>query len=379
MINDLQIDELIQPVINLYNQMELDLIIEIAKRFADYDEVSGSLEWQIKKLNELGGLNQSVIKIIVKYSNKSDAEIKTLLEKAGYFNVDLGVLNQAYDKGVISVNPIELMKSPTIAATIQNSYKELNGTFRMIQTKAIEATRKAYMDIINTSYLDVSSGIYDYQTAIRKAVQKMAARGIEGSTYRRGNTYVRYSIEGTVRRDTLTAVHQTANKTAFQLCNDIGCGYVEISKHLGARVHPTNPIANHAGWQGKVFKIEGSEESYPNLKLSTGYPDDIQGLGGVNCRHRMFPFFPGISIPNPIQYDERENERLYKLSQHQRKLERDIRYLKKKEAAAKAIKDNETLTAIHCKLKQKFNEINAFCKSNGLKRDYSRELVAEQI
>ena len=235
------------------------------------------------------------------------------------------------------------------------------------------------MDIINTSYLEVSSGIYDYQTAIKKAVQKMAAKGIEGATYKRGNTYVRYSVEGTVRRDTLTAVHQTANKAALQLCNAMGCGYVEISKHLGARVHPSNPIANHFGWQGKVYKINGSERGYPNLKLSTGYPDDIQGLGGVNCRHRMFPFFPDISIRNPTQYDETENEKLYKLSQYQRKLEREIRNLKKKQAAAKAIRDNETLAAIHRKLEQKYKEINAFCKVNGLKRDYSRELVAEQI
>ena len=379
MINDFEIDNLIQPVINLYNQMELDLIVEIAKRFANYDEVSGSLEWQIKKLNELGGQNQSVIKIISEYSGKSDKEIKKLLDKAGYFNLDLDILNKAYDKGVIAVDPIALTNSPTIAATIQQSYKEINGTFRMIQTKAIEATKKAYMEIINTSYLDVSSGMYDYQTAIKRAVQKMAAKGIEGATYKRGNTYVRYSIEGTVHRDTLTAVHQIANRVSLQLCNDMGCDYVEISKHLGARVHPTNPIANHYGWQGKVFKISGSEEGYPNLKQSTGYPDDILGLGGVNCRHRMFPFFPGISILNPIQYDEKENEKLYKLSQQQRKLERDIRYLKKKQAAAKAIEDKETLAAVNYKLEQKYKEINAFCKSNGLKRDYSRELVAEQI
>lgn len=379
MITDAKINELIQPIINLYNQMELDLIVEIAKRFANYDEVSGSLEWQLKKLDELGGLNSQAVKIIAKYSKKSEKEIRKLLEQAGFCNVDIAELNRAYENGVISVDPAKLMESPAIAATIEQSFKELKGAFRMIQTKALEGTTKAYMDVVNASYLDVSSGVYDYNTAIKKAIQKMASKGIEGATYRRGDVFVRYSIEGTIRRDTLTAVHQTANKVALQSCNELGAEYVETSQHLGARTHPTNPIANHYGWQGKVFKIEGSAKGYPNLKAATGYPDDVQGLGGVNCRHRMFPFFPGFSIRNPIKYDAAENERVYKLSQKQRKLERDIRYLKKRKAAAEAIEDKETLKTINNKLERKFKEINAFCKNNGLKRDYSRELVAEQI
>ena len=202
----------------------------------------------------------------------------------------------------------------------------------------------------------------------------MAARGISGATYSRGGTIVRYSLEGTVRRDTLTAVNQLANKVAYESVKELGAEYVEISSHLGARVHPTNKIANHAGWQGKVFKVMGSDK-YPNLKESTGYPDDIQGLGGVNCRHRMFPFFPNISTPNPIQYDEKENKRVYELTQKQRAMERKIRQLKKQKAVATACNDNESLKDINAKIKAKSSEIDAFCKANNLVRDYTRENI----
>lgn len=155
--------------------------------------------------------------------------------------------------------------------------------------------------------------------------------------------------------------------------------YVEVSQHIGARVHPTDPIANHFGWQGKVYKIKGSEPGYPNLELSTGYPDDILGLGGVNCRHRMFPFWKGISTRNPIKYDEEENKRIYEARQHQRKLERDMRLLKKKKACADAIGDTKTSDMLENKIQAKSNELNNWCKANNLKRDYSRELVSEQI
>lgn len=379
MLSDIQIDELIQPIIDIYNQMELDLIVEIAERFKNYNAVSGSLEWQIKKLNELGALNQSVIKIVAKYSRKSEQQIKEMIEQASMANIDAEALNKAYDNGIIKVDPVKLMQSPAIRATLEHSYKELNKTYRLIQTKAIEATRKAYIQTLNTAYIDVASGTYDHQTAIKKAVQAMAQKGIEGATYKRGDKYVRYSIEAVVRRDTLTAFHQTANRAAYQSCQEMGSDYVEISQHLGARVHPTNPIANHAGWQGKVFKIEGSTKEYPNLKVATGYPDDIQGLGGVNCRHRMFAFFPGISVPKSIHYDEIENEKTYRLSQKQRKLERDIRALKKQKAAADAIDDKEMSELLKYKLNQKYDEINRFCEANGLRRDYSRELVSEQL
>ena len=128
-----------------------------------------------------------------------------------------------------------------------------------------------------------------------------------------------------------------------------------------------------------MYKINGSEPGYPNLKENTGYPDDILGLGGVNCRHRMFPFFPGISTPNPIKYDEEENKRIYEARQHQRKLERDMRLLKKKKACADVIGDTETSDMLKAKITAKSNEINNWCKANNLKRDYSRELVSEQI
>ena len=207
----------------------------------------------------------------------------------------------------------------------------------------------------------------------------MAKNGISGATYKRNGKLVQYSLEGTVRRDTLTAVNKLANKSSETLCKELGAEYVEISSHLGARTHPTNPIANHAGWQGKVFKIDGSDKKYPNLKESTGYPDDILGLGGVNCRHRMFPFFPGISTPNPVRFNEEENRRVYELTQKQRAMERRMRQLKKEQAAAKEIGDKETVKKLNKKISEQSTKIDEFCKKNGLKRDFSHELVKEQI
>lgn len=369
------LDPLVQPIIDIFNQLEAEILVSIAKRFSTYETVGGTLEWYMRKLQEVGALNSDVVGIIAKTSRRSEEELLKMLNEAGFANIDMNTVQTAFNSGVIAVDPSVMMKSPVMQSIIKDSFRELTNTYRLIQTKAVESAKQAYMDVLNRSYLEVSSGIYDYQTSIRNALQRMAARGITGATYKRDGTVVRYSLEGTVRRDTLTAVNQLANKGAIKSCEVMGAEYVEVSSHIGARVHPTNPIANHYGWQGKVYKVDGETGEYPNLKKSTGYPDDIQGLSGVNCRHRMFPFFPGISVPNPIRYDEAENKKVYEQTQKQRAMERTLRRLKKQRAVAYEAEDMQTVTKIDKILEKKNKEIARFCKVNGLKRDTNRENI----
>ena len=377
MLSDYELDELTQPIIAIYNQIEMALLEKIAKRFDVYDKVGGSLEWQLKKLDELGALTTESVKAIAQMSKRSDKEIAEMLNKAKLANIDMNLLDLAYTNGFIFVDPQKLMQSPALRAVVELSYKELGKTYKLIQTKALESAKQAYMDIINRAYIETASGIYDYNTSIRGALRDMADKGITGATYRRNNgKIVNYSIEGSIRRDTITAVHKLANKAAEESTKEIGADYVEVSAHIGARVSK-NPIANHAGWQGKVYKLVGSDK-YPNLKEKTGYPDDIQGLGGVNCRHRMFPFFPGISTPNPYKVDPKENKRVYEATQQQRAMERGIRATKKRLVVAKASGDVEKAKEYRTKLTAQQKQIEKFCKDNDLRRQTEREMIQEE-
>lgn len=368
-----ELTPLTRPIITIYEQIELDLLEAIAKRFDIYDNIGGTLEWQITKLDEMGALNAEAVKIISKYSKRSEKEIRQMLKKAGYANIDLPALNKAYTNGFLFVDPQKVMANPIFSSTLENSYKELSAAFKLINTHAIESVKHEYMGVLNRAYIDVSSGVYDYNTAIKRALKGMADNGITGATYRRAGKIVNYSIEAAVRRDTMTAVHQAANRNSCDLAEELGAGYVEVSSHAGARTHPTNHIANHAWWQGKVYKINGFDEKYGNLKTNTGYPDDIQGLGGVNCRHRMFPFIPGVSTPVMEQYDEKEAERVYKATQQQRAKERKIRALKKQIVVAQAT--GQPVKDLKAELNRRYEDIIAFCKKNGLERDWNREMI----
>lgn len=346
-MNDKKINELIKPIIDIYDNLELEIVKDIANRFDNYDTLGGTLEWRLKKLDELGTFSNDMVELISEYTNKSKKEILQMLEEAQENTFNIDYLNKAYENGMIKVNPMKVLKSPAFENIINNSYKELNKTFRMINTKTLENVNQSYMDIINTAYVEVASGVFDYQSSIKRALNKMAEKGIKCASYeRKDGTIVKYSLQGTIKRDIVTAIIQTACRSSMKMCEELNAEYVEVTSHLGARTGDgVNPITNHAHWQGKVYKLKGSDK-YDNFYTSTGY-GDILGLGGVNCRHNFYPYFPGIDEPSQPHYDEEENKKEY---ERQQKLNR----LNRKKQQQNRIKE----VAIHNEDKDQIKEIN---------------------
>ena len=229
------------------------------------------------------------------------------------------------------------------------------------------------MNVLNTAYTEVRTGI-DYNTAIRKALSQMAKNGVKVVSYKqKSGKVINYGIESCVRRDVLTAVVQATNRASTNFCKEAGYEYYVVSHHLGARVTNTHDYKDHSWWQGKVYKIDGSTEEYPNFQ-DTCNEGDVQGFGGANCRHLKFGYIPGVSVlPKPIS--EEENAKQYQAEQNKRSYERKIRELKRQCGSAKASNDTEEYKKYKEKLVSVDNEYNEFLKNNGLKRSYSREYV----
>ena len=126
------------------------------------------------------------------------------------------------------------------------------------------------------------------------------------------------------------AIRQAVQKTA-QECD---CDLMEISAHSGAR-------PAHAQWQGKIVSLSGRRGYLSKSDIGYGTGD---GFGGWNCRHDWFPFFEGYSKPN---YSKRQLEQIdeknieyngkmysqYEISQIQRRYEMAIRSAKREKVA----------------------------------------------
>ena len=219
----------------------------------------------------------------------------------------------------------------------------------------------------------ISSGAFDYQTAIRWAVNTLAAH-MDGVTYPSGH---RDTLEVAVRRAALIGVNQTAAKLQLQRMDDMDCGFVEVTAHSGAR-------PEHALWQGRVYHRGGAVtydgQAYPDFISSTGYGTG-QGLCGWNCKHNFFPFFPGLSEraysdeqlaayeARDIEYNGKLYTR-YEASQRQRALERRVRAAKRQYLAEDAAGLDTTNAAV--KLRRAREQLRHFTQETGLPLDNSR-------
>ena len=360
-------------MIDLYAEVEDEIIADIARRIVKTGSITETAAWQIDKARQAGYLQGDVKRILASATGKSDAEIARLMRESAAEAL-------AYDDRIYrlaGLTPGNLEDSPLFRALLLQGYdstkKVLNN---WTQTRALES-EMAFRNLSDKAYMRTISGTMDGVTAIRKAVQELARQGVTEVAYPSG---AHHNTDFAVRRAVCTGINQTCAKLQLARAEDMGCNLVETSSHAGAR--PT-----HAVWQGQVFCISGHHPKYKDFYSETGYGDG-DGLCGWNCYHSFFPFFEGLSEQSfsrdPSADAGRDNDEDYELSQKQRYYERQIREAKREcityqsaidsapdEATAAAIKEDYSAAAV--KLKRREANLTQFIRETGRTRQPDRE------
>lgn len=374
MLSPEELQDIADSLVEIYENIEDDLLKNIAGRLSVLDEITPdtAAEWQTKKLLQLGALRKENLALIAKHSGKAEKDIERILREAGYkaLSFDEQIYQQAFAAGLLGAAPLPVHSSIDIqrllTAAINNAKQALN----LINTTALESANQEFLKVINQVYLETSLGISDYNTAMRKAVRGLSDMGITGANYvsERGKR-TRNHIDVAVKRAVNTSAFQTAAKMQIQRANEWGSNLVEVTSHMGAR-------PSHAAWQGRVYSLVGSTAVYPNLTDSTGY-GTVTGLCGANCKHHFYPYFEGISERAYEPYGKKENQKVYEESQQQRQLERDIRKQKRRALTAEASGDAEGLLDAQLKLRAKETELKDFLKKTGRTRRGNRQQVLD--
>ena len=372
-----EIGETLLPLLDdLTEWIARDMIERFMIRFGRGEEklLTGTDEWQAWVLKQAGGNLDEIQKALAKSTGKSQQEIAKIFKGSG-------IQAAKADAEAAAVTFSSL--SPGMIAIITDAYERTVGEISNITRTTAGATNQAFIDICDAAYWKVRTGAQSYTAAMLEGVQALG----------QVQPIVRYpsghkdTLEVAVLRCIRTGVAQSSGNMTIQQCKDMGWNHVLVSQHLGARVSDTDPIADHAGWQGKVYCIAGKDAQFDNLLDATGYPENPLGLCGYNCRHSFTPFLPGVSRNNNKPIDTEANRRAYELSQTQRAMERRIRAQKRKCAALHtAVKSCED-TAGKAKLQEKYaqsakrlQDQNAaytkFCADNDLKPYHERLAVA---
>lgn len=365
---DEKIEKAIKPIVKMYSELETELLIRIAENFKVNDEFINSDYWRIQKLNEMGAFNSEVIDFIAKYTNRSINEIKKALQSVFKDTLDLDTLRSAYKNNKIAINPTELLNSPVMMSIMNNSYSETSNRFIQMSKLIENATRQAYLNIVEKEYLATSTGIKSYGESIRESLNELANKGIDTLDYfyeKDGLRYVRhYSIESAVRREILTGARQLSGNLNVELIEETKCEYVKFSEHLDCR--PT-----HFDWQGTIVETKNKK-----WKEISDY-GSITGIYGINCRHYVEPYFGDNKGDEEKKLTKEECDEAYEISQNQRYLERGLRAWKRRKEMSKASGDTEMYNKSKNKVKEWSNRLDSFTKDNDRRRDYTREYVSK--
>lgn len=374
MLKPKQIDALPQALVELYSQVEMDILADMARRISAMDFFIPAAQWQYRKLAEMGNCHGWIMQALSAQTGKSRREIERMMEEAGVkaYRQDAAIYKRA------GLSPPELAASPALQAVINDGIRNTEGLFENLTGTTADTATKQFERALDRAWLQVQSGGFSQEEAVRMAVKDLSAAGVESIVYPSGHVD---HMDVAVRRAAVTGANQAALRLQDSLAEEMDSDLVEVTAHAGARTG--KGVANHAGWQGKVYSRSGNSQKYPSLVEATGYGTGA-GLGGWNCRHSHFPFFEGLSDPayTAAELEEMNAQKVtyngeklteYEASQKQRAIERHIRRWKREYKAMEAAGLDTAEAAGKLAGWQKTQR--DFLEQTGLKRQAERERV----
>lgn len=377
MLTDEQLELLGNKLVPLYQELEQDVIADIARRVKKTGRYTETAELMARALMEQGyspaRIQREVMKVLradkeyqmavaehtKEYKQYVASEISRVVAEAKErgndivadagnmaFNADLSMWEQA-GKSLSQPSGFHQLVDAMAVQTngeLKNLTKSLG--FKNVGFTALE---NVYQHQLDLGLIKLTSGAYSWQRVVDDCVRELAQSGLRTIDYKSGRSM---QLDTAVRNCIRTASGQLAGKVTMLNMDSTGESLVEVSQHWGARSDGSCGHSDHAYWQGKVYttdrgvhRAESRRLGYPirNLEDATGYPSDPLGLCGYNCRHSFYVFFEGISEPNqwnpepaPVTVNGRDYD-YYHATQRQRQMERQIRASKREIEAQRAL------------------------------------------
>ena len=367
------LDQMPDAFVQLWQQVEEQILQDVARRIGKMDKVTPTANWQLWRYQQTEALRNDVVKLLAKYTGKSETAIRKLLLQAATEAMEReDAIYYHYD-----MEPPPFEENAALNNLLDAGARQTCGTWQNLTATTANTVTGAFERTLDAAWLKVSTGAFDYKTAVKQAVDSLAD-DMPMVTYPSGH---KDSIEVAARRAVLTGVNQTTGKLQVARMDEMGCEFVETTAHGGAR-------PSHAEWQGRRFHRGGAVDykgrHYQDFEAATGYGTGA-GLCGWNCRHTFFAVFPELG--DPPQWTQEQLRELnarniewngkkytaYEISQMQRARERNVRRWKKRYLAEDAAGLDTTDSAV--RLKAARQSLSDFTKATGGRVDSARVSV----
>lgn len=380
-----------EPFEEIYGDLSSQILILMAEYLGkDIDE---PIEvWQQKRIAEVNVMMKKVQAILAsgKYASTTNEALNMVIDetlkdiepklieasKAGALAKTTAYIDS------LSINELKKNMKEDFALTFNNMNKTIQSMISQSYTKAITNV-VAYFNSRRQTVLDESvQKVMDGETfnkAVISAIKQMADEGVPAFVDRAGR---KWSAEAYSSMYTRTNIHNMSIDVVMKRNEDYDNDLFEVSKHAGAR-------PKCAPWQGKIvskankrgYVTDGNGKKVRYIALSDTSYGEPDGLLGINCGHQLYPFIPNVSIDDikPLTAEQiKANDKVYRESQQQRAIEREIRASKTREIMFRKAGMEDEAKAQAVKTREKQAKMRAFINKTGRTRRYDREKVVEK-
>lgn len=368
-----------------YQALEVQIfnLIVNALKNGDYKHVDKNdvVMWQAQQLQKIGQLNHETAKIIAKKDGLSQQAVEDMIKFHGMAITDEidGQLERLTGKHIGVSNEVSMLVSGIAQQTWADLQNNVNESL-VSRNYGQSSVTKAYRQVLTESTTATVTGLMTHKDAVESAMYRIVDKGLPTNlTDKAGRNW---SLEGYTRMVVNTTVNRTFNEVRMQRMSDFDMHLALMSAHPNSRP-ACAPI------QGHVVNLVPASDPAFNPHYDTIYDHgygEPSGTQGINCRHILFPYEPGVSKNHQPQYDPDEAIANGKLVQQQRARERAIRDAKKRLAVAEQLGDDQMvshaktlLRARQAKLRDFIKDTNAGRDTPLLVRDYTREKIVNKL
>lgn len=358
---------------NKYNTKVLKVLGETIKQFegltptqahqlAQELKYSRTIDDLVKELARLSGVSTNDVfeafDLIAKENTefaRAYAEAKGIPFKPYSQDSELMQLTKAI-AGQTSATFVNLANSQAIGFTFKG--KDGRVIFKNL--------RQTFIDVIDKALFNTTTGVIDYQSAMRSTIRQLADSGVKIHEYSVGyeGGYNR-RIDSTVRQNVLTGIRQVNLDIQRQVGRKYGADGVEVSAHEPCAV-------DHLLINGRQY----SNAEFRQVNNALERP-----VGTLNCRHFVFSIVLGVNKPEytdkqlkemeeesqkVIEYDGKQYTK-YEATQQQRRLETAIRKQKDRQIIARSSGDKDEIAKTQAKISILTQKYADFSQKSGLK------------
>lgn len=162
-----------KQAIEIYQNLELQIIEEIATRIANYGYANTVVLNDIKIAQEMGFLYQDIIKLVAEYNNTTYENVNQIFYEAG--EKTLSYDDKIYKEA--GLNPVPLKQSESIKQMMNATIQRTAGNLQNLCMTTATTGQTQFENAINNAYMYTSTGVKSYTQAIIDEIKNMSSQG----------------------------------------------------------------------------------------------------------------------------------------------------------------------------------------------------------